>query len=291
MKTKKHFIIIISFWLSYTIYSQIGIGTSDPKAILDVQSTNSGILLPRISNTSNITSPQEGMIYYDSTNKLFSFYDGTQWQYLNFSSQIEQHDRNSGQVKINGYDNGSGTTKITFTNIGGNPDSNGDFTLIPIVLDTDESLDEITPGELVISGSPTTTWPKNLDSSLTNNQLQETIYDFDNDTFLENPVPGQVTIWRIILSFTKSSAATGIIFRLYNPSPDSSFDERKLIHISPEHIKGNLVFNIITIGDQLSIPSPIGNNNAKGYRFEIGADDMMDSITLESITRISMQYQ
>ncbi len=293
MEKIKFCTVTVSFWLSFIVYSQVGIGTSTPNAILDVKSSDSGILLPRISNSNDITNPQEGMVYYDSANKLFTFYDGTAWRYINFSDQDEKHDRNSGQVKINGYDNGSGVEKITFTNFGGNPDNNGDFTLVPIVFDTDEALDEITAGELVLSESPLTTWPANLSSSLTDSQRQETIYDFINDTFLENPILGQVSIWRIILSFEKTSKAsteTGVIFRLYNPSPDSAFDERKLVHISPEHIKGRLTFNLITIADQLSVPGQ-GNTNAQGYRFEIGADDVLSILAVESITRISLQYQ
>lgn len=288
MYLRRTFIAITFF--TGLCYAQVGIGTNTPKAILDIESNNSGVLLPRITSVENITSPQEGMIYYDSTNKAFTYYDGIEWHYINFSTQPFAHNRNSGQVKINGYNNdGSGSQKISFKNIGGNPDSEGNFSLDPIILDTDESEDKVTAGELLISSSPTTSWPDNLSSELTNEQLQETVYDFENDTFLENPVFGQVTIWRIILSYKKVSGATGLLFRLYNPNPDSSFDEEKLIHISPEHTKGNLTFNVVTIGDELSIPNE-SNPNSKGYRFEIGADDPMKEIVIESITRISLQY-
>ena len=72
-----------------------------------------------------------------------------------------------------------------------------------------------------------------------------------------------------------------------NPNPDSNFDQRQLTHISPEHASGTIVFNIVSIGDDKSIPG-FGNPNANGYIIEIGADDPLISVTVDSITRISV---
>ncbi|MEN8914146.1 MAG: hypothetical protein ABF257_09870 [Polaribacter sp.] len=45
--------------------AQIGVGTISPEGALDVVSTNSGLILPRVANTAAVTSPKNGMIVYD----------------------------------------------------------------------------------------------------------------------------------------------------------------------------------------------------------------------------------
>ena len=60
--------IILSFGLfivSFATTAQVGIGTISPEGVLDVVSTNSGIILPRVANTAAVTSPKNGMIVYD----------------------------------------------------------------------------------------------------------------------------------------------------------------------------------------------------------------------------------
>lgn len=59
----------------------IGIGTSSPQAILDITSTTSGILIPRITTTQKnaITTPIESELLYDSSLHSFNYYDGTNW--------------------------------------------------------------------------------------------------------------------------------------------------------------------------------------------------------------------
>jgi len=51
-------IIKITFFLAlvfpYTLLSQVGVNTTAPKAALDVESTNSGVLIPRVQLTSII---------------------------------------------------------------------------------------------------------------------------------------------------------------------------------------------------------------------------------------------
>ena len=60
--------IILSFALftaSFATMAQIGVGTISPEGALDVVSTNSGLILPRVANTAAVTSPKNGMIVYD----------------------------------------------------------------------------------------------------------------------------------------------------------------------------------------------------------------------------------
>nr|MBF6607961.1 hypothetical protein [Flavobacterium sp.] len=53
--------------ISVNTFSQIGIGTTTPEGALDITSTNSGVLVPRVALTSRLTSapvtnPQTGAI-------------------------------------------------------------------------------------------------------------------------------------------------------------------------------------------------------------------------------------
>ena len=59
----------------------VGIGTNDPdaSAILEVASTNKGILIPRINGNNLIDSPVEGLIIYNEQTKSFEYYDGDDW--------------------------------------------------------------------------------------------------------------------------------------------------------------------------------------------------------------------
>lgn len=64
--------------------AQVGIGTTtpDPSALLEIQSTNSGLLIPRLSLTQRnaIVNPATGLLIYQTgTGSTFYFYNGTNW--------------------------------------------------------------------------------------------------------------------------------------------------------------------------------------------------------------------
>jgi hypothetical protein len=63
---------------------QIGIGTTspDPSAILDIVSSSTGILIPRLSTTqrNQISSPAQGLLIFNTSTNSFDYYDGTSWQ-------------------------------------------------------------------------------------------------------------------------------------------------------------------------------------------------------------------
>lgn len=54
MKTKYFYTIVILF-LSFTLFSQVGIGTTSPKGALDITSTNTGFIYPQIALTNTLT--------------------------------------------------------------------------------------------------------------------------------------------------------------------------------------------------------------------------------------------
>ena len=65
------------------IEGKLGVGTSSPNAsaAIDIQSTNEGLLIPRMTSTQRmaISSPAEGLMVYDLTTNNFWFYDGGVW--------------------------------------------------------------------------------------------------------------------------------------------------------------------------------------------------------------------
>lgn len=85
---KKTFFSVILFALlqfgQFAVSAQnIGIGTSAPdqSALLDLQSTNKGLLLPRMSSTqrNNIPAPATGLLIFDTDKGVIYMFDGAEW--------------------------------------------------------------------------------------------------------------------------------------------------------------------------------------------------------------------
>lgn len=78
----------ILFNLSGNAQNNVGIGTNtpNPNAILDMQSTTQGVLVPRLTTAQRIaiTTPTEGLLVYDTDVNCFFFYESTAaaWQNL-----------------------------------------------------------------------------------------------------------------------------------------------------------------------------------------------------------------
>lgn len=73
-----------------TVISNLG-GTDIPhsSSILDIRSTNKGVLLPRMltSNRDAIASPQAGLLIYNTSTNQFDYHNGTSWQQLYLGNQ------------------------------------------------------------------------------------------------------------------------------------------------------------------------------------------------------------
>lgn len=78
------------------INAQVGVGTSAPKAALDVTSTTQGVLIPRLAATQAeaISNPEIGELVYATTtdgtvikSQGFWYYDGTTWKPFGASVQ------------------------------------------------------------------------------------------------------------------------------------------------------------------------------------------------------------
>lgn len=64
--------------------AQVGIGTTQPSenAVLELKSTNKGILLPRLTNTGMVSNPSEGLMIYNQATQSPAYHDGTKWNNL-----------------------------------------------------------------------------------------------------------------------------------------------------------------------------------------------------------------
>jgi hypothetical protein len=81
-------IIILFFVYHFSFFSataQVGINTDnsdpDPSAMLDVSSTDKGMLMPRMTSTQReaINNPATGLLVFDNTTESFWFYQTSGW--------------------------------------------------------------------------------------------------------------------------------------------------------------------------------------------------------------------
>ena len=93
----KYYIVLILLLINVSGYTQVGIGTTSPdnSSILELSSTNSGFLLPRINllsvtDVTTIPSPAEGLMIYNLSSNcnlipgLYVF-DSSRWRRMNYA--------------------------------------------------------------------------------------------------------------------------------------------------------------------------------------------------------------
>ncbi len=87
---KNHVIFAVYFYLSFglvsLVFAQVSIGTDKPdkSAILEINSDDKGLLIPRVS-ASKIKNPVKGLLIWDIDNKCLSFYN-YEWQCVSLSN-------------------------------------------------------------------------------------------------------------------------------------------------------------------------------------------------------------
>ncbi len=86
MKTKLALFAILMLSSRMTAQAQTVVVSDDPtyttgasSAMLDVKSTSKGFLLPRVADTTAISSPTAGLMIYDTTNKKVWMYYNNRW--------------------------------------------------------------------------------------------------------------------------------------------------------------------------------------------------------------------
>ena len=80
----KYLSIILLVFTTNIVFSQVGIGTTTPdsSSMLDIKSTDKGILIPRMTFVQKdlISSPVSGLLIYQTNGEDgFYFYDGANW--------------------------------------------------------------------------------------------------------------------------------------------------------------------------------------------------------------------
>ncbi len=61
------------------VLDKVGVGTNAPQSVLDVVSSNSALIIPRLTNTSAVTNPVNGMIIYDLSAHCVKAYENGAW--------------------------------------------------------------------------------------------------------------------------------------------------------------------------------------------------------------------
>ena len=95
-----NFLLVLIFNCFYFLLNaQVGINTDnstpDASALLDIKSTDKGLLIPRMSSAQRtaISSPATGLMVYDVTTKTYWYYDNNQWNEIrNGSSRLSALD-------------------------------------------------------------------------------------------------------------------------------------------------------------------------------------------------------
>lgn len=111
------------------VFSQVGVGTTNPDAssILDITSTNGGVLMPRMTTAQRdaIVNPARGLIVYNSDTNTLNINAGSAatplWSILESSNSVK-YSNNDTTTNLN-------TPTVTFVPIFGNLDWNDDISV------------------------------------------------------------------------------------------------------------------------------------------------------------------
>ena len=80
MKTIKQLLLLSLFMFGSLAYAQVGIGTNTPNHALEVESTDSGIVIPRVASTGDVTvTPVNGTIVYDISSECMKVFENNAW--------------------------------------------------------------------------------------------------------------------------------------------------------------------------------------------------------------------
>ena len=282
---RNKFILGMSLILFTISHAQVGINTTTPNGatVLDINSNEKGILVPRLTDSERdtkladndpLTVPPAGVVnlnlaagtlIYNTTADRFEFWDGLVWRQLFVATSSVAG--NDGVVKV---DSGAGGVKPTLSLAGA-----GNTYGPPVqVLYT-------TP--LVFAPSPTTSWPE---TTVPYPGVTANIYSgatAATQRWRENLIMGQVHVWRVVATATAGSNSTGSLLATFK-NPDSGF-EINSIALLPSGSSGVpkvVTFYFYTIADPLSIPEA-----TKGYQLWMTADQTV-SVRIESMTRVSL---
>ncbi len=117
------FLMLLMTACLFTNAQSVGIGTTNPSvsAMLEVNSTNKGLLIPRLTTAQrkNITATATGLLVYDTDKGTVMFFDGVAWRALSFTDEnkSDPQSRNS-------------TTPLASSGFGSKVSISGDYAII-----------------------------------------------------------------------------------------------------------------------------------------------------------------
>ncbi|MFV0177098.1 hypothetical protein OBK27_09190 [Empedobacter falsenii] len=199
-----------------------------------------------------------GTLIFNTTQNRFEFWDGTLWRQLFVATSSAAG--NDGVVKINSGDNGV-KPSYSFTKSGSS-------------YGTEVQTLYTTP--LIFAPLPTTSWHETI-----TNPTNADIYLAASNKFRENPIKGQVHLWRLIINLTAGANSAGAVNAIMK-NPSSGFIINSIQLIPAGSASGSiLTFYFYTIADDQSL------DPGRGYEFYLDANKAVTA-TIESITRVSL---
>ncbi|MBE0638811.1 MAG: hypothetical protein IH598_09845 [Bacteroidales bacterium] len=129
MKTYKLVLIVLLIALGFNLNAQVAVTTdgssADPSAMLDIKSTDKGLLIPRMTEAErdDIVTPAEGlMIYQTDGTEGFYYFNGTSWK------AVAEKTSYTTWVMIDEVTLATDAANITFSGLNGNAD--GEYRII-----------------------------------------------------------------------------------------------------------------------------------------------------------------
>ncbi|PQV46600.1 hypothetical protein CLV33_10998 [Jejuia pallidilutea] len=110
---------LLVFFISINCYCQVGIGTTNPddSSILDVESTNKGVLVPRLTTAQRnaIVNPATSLLIFNTTTQQFEFNSNNPttpvWNSINDNPTVSTDANN---IISSGTDNGAFLASTTY---------------------------------------------------------------------------------------------------------------------------------------------------------------------------------
>ena len=92
--------------------NNVGIGTINPhaSALLELDASDKGLLIPRLNDTNAVVSPATGLLIYLTTNDTFYYFNGSYWQAIASGIGINGTTGTTGYTGTTGTTGGTGPT-------------------------------------------------------------------------------------------------------------------------------------------------------------------------------------
>jgi len=106
MRLNSFFILITLLFFGGSLYPQVGINADDsepdPSAMLDIKSTDKGMLIPRMKTDQReaIINPAAGLLVYDTDESSFFYYTGTVWLSLSTSNPVFEYNAAADVIRL-----------------------------------------------------------------------------------------------------------------------------------------------------------------------------------------------